>query len=473
MKEYIEYPAGQLEEDHEASPNALAEPLDEDYEASPNALAEPDEDYEALPNVPAEPLDEVDEPSTGDPAESLAKGDKAPTNGYTDEQLQEISEVPTQKLAARPYDIPTQKLAALPVATSAREPGMQQKPLRKARRVSVKITLAGTGVLLAGTLLLIFYPLLVQSLAMHQQVLAKRVHILPKPSPTPTPFDPNLGAVLPTHRVVAFYAIPNAEATGPAYALTSSMLAALRKQGNAYQQLDPAHPVQPGIDLVASIPDGFPGPEGYYSHHLDAATIQSYIDFCQQNGLILFLDLNFGLAPIKSEVNFFLPYLEHYSFVEMAVDPEWMFPRHDGIPGINLSNVRASDLNPIIETLAELPMKYHVPRKILLIHQYRGDGDGLKNPYDAGLAEIADKRHLLDDPRVDVVIHVDSVGGYVGDQADKTWQYNTWVGQDMQKYHNFRYGGFKMFYHIEKKTLMSPKQVLALDPPPMVVTYGN
>jgi hypothetical protein len=305
----------------------------------------------------------------------------------------------------------------------------------------------------------------------------KHVVIVPTPTvvptPTPKPFDPNVGAVLPTHRVVAFYAIPGAEATGPAYQLTTTMLSNLRTQATAYQQLDPLHPVQPGIDLVASVPDGFPGPEGTYSHHLDPATIQAYIDFCQQNNLILFLDLDFGLAPVMQEVNFFLPYLERYSFVQLAVDPEWMFPRHDGIPGINLSNVRASDLNPIIQAVAEIPMKYHVPRKILLIHQYRSDGDGLANPYNAGVAEIADKRHLLNDSRVDVVIHIDSVGGYVGDQADKTFQYDNWVGQDMQKYHNFRYGGFKMFYHLEAKTLMTPQQVLALKPPPMLVTYGN
>jgi hypothetical protein len=157
----------------------------------------------------------------------------------------------------------------------------------------------------------------------------------------------------------------------------------------------------------------------------------------------------------------------------MAIDPEWMFPRRDGIPGVNLSNVRASDLNPIIQTLAQLPMKYHVPRKMLLVHQYRSDGDGLKNPYDAGQAEIADKRDLLSDKRVDVIVHVDGVGGYVGDKADKSQEYHTWVSQDMQKYHNFNYGGFKLFYHIEAKTLMTPREVLALKPAPMVITYGN
>src|SRR5581483_7254883 len=192
-----------------------------------------------------------------------------------------------------------------------------------------------------------------------------------------------------------------------------------------------------------SVPDGYPGPQGTYSHHLDTATIQSYIDFCQQNGLILFLDLDIGQAPVKNEVNFFLPYLEHYSFVHMAIDPEWMFPRHDGIPGVNLSNVKASDLNPVIKAVAAVPMNFHVPRKILLIHQYRPDGDGLKNPSDAAQAEIANKKGLIFDPRVDVIIHVDSVGGYPGDHEDKKQQYTEWVKHDLQKYHNFQYGGFK------------------------------
>ena len=287
------------------------------------------------------------------------------------------------------------------------------------------------------------------------------------------PFDPDIGAVLPSHRIVAYYAIPGAPATGPAYQLSPDMLQQLRAQAAAYQQVDPAHPVQPGIDLVASVPDGAPGPDGTYHHRLSPALIQSYIDFCQQNDLILFLDLDFGRAPVMDEVNFFLPYLEQYSFVHLAIDPEWMFPRGNGVPGVNLSNVRASDLNPIIQTLAELPMKYHVPRKILLIHQYRPDGDGLSNPYDAGQAEIADKHNLLFDKRVDVVIHLDAVGGYPGDKTDKINEYDKWVSQDMQKYHNFSYGGFKLFYNIEAQTLMSPQEVLALNPPPMLITYGN
>jgi hypothetical protein len=344
------------------------------------------------------------------------------------------------------------------------------KPRNRGQRLPIIFMVVITCVTIMSvaslrTLVTIFHPT-------HAHAISRSISY-PREKVPPKPFDPNVGAILPTHREVAFYAIPGAEATGPAFELTTDMLNHLKEQGAAYQKLDPAHPVQLGIDLVASVPDGFPGPDGTYSHDLDPAMIQSYIDFCQRNNLLLFLDLDIGLAPIMSEVNHFLPYLEHYTFVQMAIDPEWMFPRHDGTPGVNLSNVRASDLNPIIEAVAQIPMKYHVPRKILMIHQYRPDGDGLKDPYDAGQAEIADKQDLISDNRVDVVIHVDGVGGYVGDQADKTREYNTWVSQDIQKYHNFRYGGFKLFYHIEANTLMTPKQVLSLKPAPMIITYGN
>ncbi len=370
-----------------------------------------------------------------------------------------------------------------PTRRSSREKALSKIPTRPlgARPGSAPAGTRKSSVALTLFFVLILLPTLALGTALAWQLVARQQRPsallneerLGEQAEPIKPFDPDEGAILPRYRVVAFYGIPGAPATGPAYQLNAQMLARLQAQGAAYAQLDPSHPVKLAIDLVASVPDRYPGPQGTYSHRLDPATIDEYIRFCQEHGLLLFLDLSFGQAPVMRELSFFLPYLERYSFVELAIDPEWMFPRRNGIPGVNLSNVRASDLNPVIETLAALPMQYHVPRKILVIHQYRGDGDGLKNPYDASVAEFADKRNLLYDPRVDVVIHVDSVGGYRGDQQDKMRQYDLWVAQDMQKYHNFRYGGFKLFYHIEAHTLMSPAQVLALQPPPMVISYGN
>ena len=356
-------------------------------------------------------------------------------------------------------------------------PGVRPKTGRYNRYLPIGLTLAGIlAVLVALITLPLWQDYLLVNKASPSSPQAGAPHTVSRPSPTPTPipFDPNVGAVLPTHRIVAFYAVPGAEPTGPAYAISQDMLDHLKQQGAAYEQLDPAHPVQLGIDLVVSVPDSYPGPNNTYSHHVDDDTLRAYVEFCQQNNLLLFLDLNIGQAPVMQEVSSFLPYLAQYPFVHMAIDPEWMFPRHDGIPGTNLSNVRASDLNPIIDAVAALPQKYHIPRKILIIHQYRNDGENVSNPYDAGQAEIADKRDLHSSPLVDMVIHIDSVGGFPGDKEVKRQQYNQWVGSDMQRFHNFRYGGFKIFYNIEAKTgIMPPKDVLSLNPPPMVVTYGN
>jgi hypothetical protein len=197
------------------------------------------------------------------------------------------------------------------------------------------------------------------------------------------------------------------------------------------------------------------------------------VSFCKKNDLLLFLDLNIGWAKPLTVLKHFDNYLK-LPFVNVAIDPEWMFPRHNGIPGVNLSNVRAADLNPLIEAVAAMPMKYHVPRKVMIIHQYRGDGDGKADPYAAGGSEIADKRNIVNDPRVDLVIHIDSVGGFPGDIAEKQGQYKKWVAADMKKYANFKYGGFKIFYKLEAKhKLMTPAQVMSMKPAPMVITYGN
>ncbi len=114
-------------------------------------------------------------------------------------------------------------------------------------------------------------------------------------SPTPTPtFDPALGAVLPTYRIVAFYAVPFAEPTGPAYEPTDNMLATLKKQGTAYEQLDPTHPVQLGIDLVVSVPDAYPGPQGTYSHHVDAGLSSPILIFVARTIYFYFWTLTLG-----------------------------------------------------------------------------------------------------------------------------------------------------------------------------------
>src|SRR5947209_4264980 len=70
--------------------------------------------------------------------------------------------------------------------------------------------------------------------------------------PAPSPFDPNVGAPLPTNRIVAAYGIVYGfEGSGFASSLDmlNGFLPQLQQLGRQYAALDPTHPVMLAVDL--------------------------------------------------------------------------------------------------------------------------------------------------------------------------------------------------------------------------------
>lgn len=274
------------------------------------------------------------------------------------------------------------------------------------------------------------------------------------PTLTPTPFDPNVGAPLPNNRIVLFYGIPGAAVTGPAghYPPGPQLADLLKQQGDAYIVADPTHPVMLGLDLVTDVADNAPGPDGLWSHRLDPALIQQYIDFCAQYHLLLFFDLQFGWSSVANEVNAVLPYLARYPFTELAIDPEFAFPPGTGIPDVDVGHLDASEINWAIRTVGDLALAYHIPRKVVMIHEFRPE-------------MLTHKDQIIQhDPRVSVVLHTDGFGA----TADKIGDYQNYVTDQW-----LSYGGFKIFYWRDPAPVMTPAQIVALSPPPMLISYGN
>jgi hypothetical protein len=266
-------------------------------------------------------------------------------------------------------------------------------------------------------------------------------------TPTPT-FDPALNAALPNNRIVAFYGIPGASDISVGYAPTAEVLNQLKQTASPYATADPSHPVKMGFDVVVDVADGFAGPKGLWSHRVDDGTIQSFVDFCQQNDLLLFLDLQFGRSPVKDEVTAMLPYLQKYSFVHLALDTEFHFPPTYGIPDVDVGSVDASDINWTIQQLHQLVNTYHVPRKILMIHQFRPE-------------VLTNKSQIHTDPLVDIVVHTDGFGAV----SDKLAGYDIFVRQQL-----IQYGGFKLFFKLDSP-MMSAQDVLKINPAPLMITY--
>src|SRR5690349_20939740 len=100
------------------------------------------------------------------------------------------------------------------------EPDKKHKPSRK---LQLTLSIVFPSLILIVVSVLTFMPALPTSLiALGGKTI--RLSRKPTPTPIPKPFDPNVGAVLPNHRIVAFYAIPGAEVTGPAFDLSTQML---------------------------------------------------------------------------------------------------------------------------------------------------------------------------------------------------------------------------------------------------------
>ncbi|MEO7003252.1 MAG: hypothetical protein ABI068_15670 [Ktedonobacterales bacterium] len=277
-------------------------------------------------------------------------------------------------------------------------------------------------------------------------------------------FDPSIGAPLPNYRIVAAYGIDGgSQVNGPASSIDmlNAFLPQLQQLGQQYAALDPTHPVKLGIDLVVNsiqLCSNFPKWCGSFAFDSD---VQAYIAFCKQHNLLLFLDLQLGVEPVEDAVmNHWLPYLEKYPFVELALDTEFHFPNTPqgyadaaGYPCC-LGWMNASEINWAIGELAQISLQKHLPRKVLIIHEWNS-------------GVLPDKNNIRISPDVSVVLQSDGFG-YV---PNKLGDYQYFVQQDL-----LEYGGYKLFYNYPGGSsydipLQSPQDVMSIFPQPLFISY--
>jgi hypothetical protein len=280
---------------------------------------------------------------------------------------------------------------------------------------------------------------------------------------TATTFDLNKDAPLPTNRIVAAYGIVGGvNFNGPASTPDSlaSFYPQLQQLGQQYAQLDPTHPVKLGIDLVVNVIQPCAYYAQYCSSFADDSQIQPYIDFCKEHNLLLFFDLQLGVMPVKTAVTMLEPYLKQYSFTEIALDTEFHFPNNPqgyseaaAYPGY-LGWMGSGEINWAITELANISLQNHLPRKVLVVHEWDS-------------AVLPDKNKIQLNPDVSVVLQSDGWGGV----ENKLSKYQAFVQQQL-----LQYGGYKLFFQYTGDTqfdvpLQSPADVMQLFPEPLFISY--
>lgn len=296
------------------------------------------------------------------------------------------------------------------------------------------------------------------------------------------PFDPAVGAPLPTNRIVAVYGISGGvqfNGAGSTLDMLTAYLPQLQALGKQYADADPTHPVILAVDLVINViqpcawypkyctswaPDKGKDINGT---HVDG--IEDYIDFCQKHNMLLFLDLQLGVEPVSDALVYkdnadnptpIISYLQKYSFVELALDTEFHFPNTPsgyamaaGYPCC-LGWMDATEVNYTINKLADISLQYHVPRKVLVLHQWN-------------TAVLTNKDKIQTNPNTSLVLQSDGFGAL----GDKLADYTYFVQQ-----HMIQYGGYKLFFQYPgtdagDNPLQTPAQILQLFPQPLFVSY--
>lgn len=257
--------------------------------------------------------------------------------------------------------------------------------------------------------------------------------------------------LLPLNRILTYYGFPTNPYMGilGEYGVNDDLDGlrdALLVQAAEYDAADPETPVLIGFEVIASVAQEDKGSDGMFLVYTDPELIQQYVDYTAANGMVLFLDYQFGLHPVEDELDAFAPWLE-YEHVHLALDPEFkMLPGEQ--PGVDLGSIDASDVAFAQRTLAAACAKRGLPPKVLVVHQFY-------------FTMIQNKEQLAPVPGVQLVIDMDGHG----DPDLKRESYAVVIAQEPIEFH-----GVKLFYPLDEP-LMTAQEVVSLDPSPHWVCY--
>ena len=264
----------------------------------------------------------------------------------------------------------------------------------------------------------------------------------PPKMPAPLP-----GAIMPAKRIIAFYGNPLSKRMGILGEFESNeMLRKLDAEVAAWNRIDPAHPVQPALHLIAMVANPHPGPSGKYRTRMDSAMIEKVYGWAKSRNAVLFLDLQVGQSTLQQELSWIEKFLMRPD-VHLGIDPEFSM-KGGGIPGKRIGTYDAADINYATRFLAGLVDKYKLPPKVLVVHRFTGKG-------------VTNYKNIKLDPRVQFVMHMDGFGA-------------PWLKRD--SYYSYvkkepvQFAGWKQFTKPKNDNPTTPReQIVRLWPSPLYI----
>ncbi|HEY6838420.1 MAG TPA: hypothetical protein VI389_06735 [Geobacteraceae bacterium] len=264
--------------------------------------------------------------------------------------------------------------------------------------------------------------------------------------------EPLPGSILPAKRIVAYYGNPLSKRMGALGEYPKDdMLRRLKGEVAKWEKADPSHKVQPALHLIAVVAQGEPGKAGKYRMVMPDTVVNQVYGWAKEAGAILFIDIQTGHDDIRTILPRFEWLLKNPD-VHLGIDPEFNLIKSRKIPGTKIGTYDAADINYASGYLKDLVKKYNLPPKVMIVHRFTRNG-------------VTNAKHITVRPEVQMVMNMDGWGA-------------PWLKRDSYKDYivsePVQYTGFKLFYHNDTKkgdALLTPKEVLLLQPKPLYIQY--
>ncbi len=260
------------------------------------------------------------------------------------------------------------------------------------------------------------------------------------------------GSILPRKRIVAYYGNPLSKRMGALGEYEQKdMIRRLKAEAKRWNAAEPSVPVLPALHLIAVVAQGEAGKAGKYRMLMPDEIVNQVYGWAREENCILFIDIQTGHEDIRTLLPRFEWILKNPD-VHLGIDPEFNLVASKKVPGTRIGTFDAADINYVTGYLKELVNKYRLPPKVLTVHRFTRNG-------------VTNFRKIILRPEVQIVMNMDGWGGPHLKRASY---------QDYIVTEPVQFAGFKLFYHNDTKKgdpLMTPKDVLRLNPKPVYIMY--
>ncbi|WP_061811119.1 hypothetical protein [Rossellomorea vietnamensis] len=258
--------------------------------------------------------------------------------------------------------------------------------------------------------------------------------------------DPSDGP-LKNHRLVTYYGTPASKHMGILGKYEpEEYIKKLKEQTQVYSDLDPDRPAVPTIELITTMAQNAPGPDGDYVQMTSEENIETYVKLAEKHDALVLLDIQLGTDTVMNQVKMVEKWLKRPN-VHLAIDTEFHVAEGEK-PGEDLGEVDGRNIQEAIEYIGAMAEENNLPDKLVLVHQFTGP-------------VLTNKDAIKPTENVEVAINFDGWGA----AADKQALYGRYVRDEPTQY-----GAFKVFYEKDFPVL-TPEEVLKMDPSPAVVNY--